>query len=67
MIRTYLTIAIKYLIKQSSYSILSILGFSLAFASVFFIYSHVSYQKDEVIGRGPPVVFRVGRNQPACQ
>jgi len=44
MIRTYLTIAIKYLIKQSSYSILSILGFSLAFASVFFIYSHVSYQ-----------------------
>ncbi len=44
MIRTYLNIAIKYLIKQPSYSVLSIMGFSLAFASVFFIYSHVSYQ-----------------------
>ena len=44
MIHTYITIAIKYLIKQPSYSILSILGFSLAFASVFFIYAHVSYQ-----------------------
>jgi putative ABC transport system permease protein len=44
MIRTYITIAIKYLIKQPSYSVLSILGFSLAFASVFFIYAHVSYQ-----------------------
>lgn len=44
MIRTYIAIAIKYLIKQPSYSLLSILGFSLAFASVFFIYSHVSYQ-----------------------
>jgi putative ABC transport system permease protein len=37
-------IAIKYLVKQPAYSLLSILGFSLAFASVFFIYSHVSYQ-----------------------
>ena len=46
MIRTYITIAIKYLIRQPSYSILSILGFSLAFASVFMIYSHVSYQND---------------------
>ena len=44
MIRTYLQIAIKYLIRQPAYSILSILGFSLAFASVFLIYSHVSYQ-----------------------
>jgi putative ABC transport system permease protein len=44
MIRTYIAIAIKYLVKQPSYSLLSILGFSLAFASVFFIYSHVSYQ-----------------------
>jgi putative ABC transport system permease protein len=44
MIRTYIAIAIKYLVKEPSYSLLSILGFSLAFASVFFIYSHVSYQ-----------------------
>lgn len=44
MIRSYITIALKYLVKQPSYSVLSILGFSLAFASVFFIYSHVSYQ-----------------------
>lgn len=44
MIRTYISIAIKYLIKQPSYSVLSIMGFSLAFASVFFIYAHVSYQ-----------------------
>lgn len=46
MIRTYISIALKYLIKQPAYSILSILGFSLAFASVFFIYSHVSYQNN---------------------
>jgi putative ABC transport system permease protein len=45
MIRTYISIALKYLLRQPSYSILSILGFSLAFASVFFIYSHVSYQQ----------------------
>ena len=44
MIRTYISIAFKYLVRQPSYSILSILGFSLAFASVFYIYSHVSYQ-----------------------
>jgi len=44
MIRTYISIACKYLFRQPSYSVLSILGFSLAFASVFFIYSHVSYQ-----------------------
>lgn len=44
MIRTYISIAFKYLVRQPSYSVLSILGFSLAFASVFFIYSHVSYQ-----------------------
>jgi putative ABC transport system permease protein len=44
MIRTYLSFAFKYLVRQPSYSILSILGFSLAFASMFFIYSHVSYQ-----------------------
>jgi len=46
MIRTYLSIAFKYLVRQPSYSVLSILGFSLAFASVFFIYSHVSYQNN---------------------
>ena len=44
MIRTYITIALKYLVRQPAYSVLSILGFSLAFASLFFIYSHVSYQ-----------------------
>ncbi len=44
MIRTYITIAFKYLVRQPAYSVLSILGFSLAFASVFFIYAHVSYQ-----------------------
>jgi putative ABC transport system permease protein len=44
MIRTYLTIAFKYLVRQPAYSVLSILGFSLAFASLFLIYSHVSYQ-----------------------
>ncbi|MCP4310226.1 MAG: hypothetical protein GY790_03100 [Bacteroidetes bacterium] len=44
MIRTYISIALKYLVRQPSYSVLSIVGFSLAFASVFFIYSHVSYQ-----------------------
>jgi len=44
MIRTYITIAFKYLIRQPAYSVLSILGFSIAFASLFFIYSHVSYQ-----------------------
>lgn len=44
MIRTYITIAFKYLVRQPAYSVLSVLGFSLAFASVFFIYSHVSYQ-----------------------
>ena len=44
MIRTYINIAFKYLVRQPSYSVLSILGFALAFASVFFIYSHVSYQ-----------------------
>jgi putative ABC transport system permease protein len=44
MIRTYLSIAFKYLVRQPSYSVLSILGFALAFASIFFIYSHVSYQ-----------------------
>lgn len=45
MIRTYISIAVKFLIRQTSYSVLSILGFTLAFASVFLIYSHVSYQK----------------------
>lgn len=44
MIRTYITIAFKYLVRQPAYSVLSILGFSIAFASLFFIYSHVSYQ-----------------------
>jgi putative ABC transport system permease protein len=44
MIRTYITFAFKYLVRQPAYSVLSILGFSLAFASLFFIYSHVSYQ-----------------------
>lgn len=44
MIRTYIAIAFKYLVRQPAYSVLSILGFSLAFASVFFIYSNVSYQ-----------------------
>ena len=44
MIRTYFNIALKYLVRQPAYSVLSILGFSLAFASVIFIYSHVSYQ-----------------------
>ena len=44
MIRTYLAIALKYLVRQPAYSALSILGFSLAFASLFLIYSHVSYQ-----------------------
>lgn len=46
MIRTYIIIAFKYLSRQPSYSVLSILGFALAFASVFFIYSHVSYQNN---------------------
>ncbi len=45
MIRTYITIAFKFLTRQPSYSVLSILGFTLAFASVFLIYSHVSYQR----------------------
>jgi len=45
MIRTYISIAFKFLTRQPSYSVLSILGFTLAFASVFLIYSHVSYQK----------------------
>jgi putative ABC transport system permease protein len=44
MIRTYITIAFKYLVRQPAYSVLSILGFALAFASLFFIYSQVSYQ-----------------------
>lgn len=44
MIRTYITIALKYLVRQPAYSVLSVLGFSIAFASLFFIYSHVSYQ-----------------------
>ena len=44
MIRTYISLAIKYLIKQPSYSFLSIMGFSLAFAGVLYIYSHLSYQ-----------------------
>lgn len=44
MIRTYISIAFKFLTRQPSYSVLSILGFTLAFASVFLIYSHVSYQ-----------------------
>ncbi len=44
MIRTYITIAFKYLVRQPAYSVLSVLGFSIAFASIFFIYSHVSYQ-----------------------
>jgi len=46
MIRSYITIAFKYLVRQPAYSILSILGFSLAFASLFYIYSHVSYQRN---------------------
>lgn len=45
MIRTYITIAFKYLVRQPAYSVLSILGFTLAFGSLFFIYSHVSYQR----------------------
>ncbi len=45
MIRTYISIALKFLTRQPSYSVLSILGFTLAFASVFLIYSHVSYQE----------------------
>ncbi|MDF1576722.1 MAG: ABC transporter permease [Bacteroidales bacterium] len=45
MIRTYITIAFKYLVRQPAYSVLSILGFSLAFASLFVIYSQVSYQR----------------------
>jgi len=45
MIRTYITIAFKYLVRQPAYSVLSILGFTLAFASLFYIYSHVSYQR----------------------
>jgi len=44
MIHTYITFAIKYLFRQPAYSVLSILGFTLAFASLFFIYTHVSYQ-----------------------
>jgi len=44
MILTYIHIAFKYLVRQPAYSVLSILGFSIAFASIFFIYSHVSYQ-----------------------
>ena len=44
MLRTYIHIALKYLIRQPAYSILSILGFTLAFASIFLIYSHISYQ-----------------------
>jgi len=44
MIRTYISIAFKYLVRQPAYSVLSVLGFSIAFASIFFIYSHVSYQ-----------------------
>jgi len=44
MIRTYISIAFKYLVRQPAYSVLSILGFSIAFASIFFIYSHVRYQ-----------------------
>lgn len=44
MIRTYISISLKYLVRQPSYSVLSILGFTLAFASLYFIYSHVSYQ-----------------------
>ena len=44
MIRTYLSIALKYLVRQPAYSVLSILGFTLAFASLYFIHSHVSYQ-----------------------
>jgi len=45
MIRTYISIAFKFLTRQPSYSVLSLLGFTLAFASVFLIYSHVSYQE----------------------
>jgi putative ABC transport system permease protein len=44
MLRTYISIAFKYLVRQPAYSALSILGFSLAFASLYFIFSHVSYQ-----------------------
>jgi len=44
MLLTYLHIAFKYLVRQPAYSVLSILGFSIAFASIFFIYSQVSYQ-----------------------
>ena len=44
MIRTYISLAIKYLIKQPAYSLLSIMGFSLAFAGVLYISSHLSYQ-----------------------
>ena len=45
MIRTYITIALKFLTRQPSYSVLSLLGFTLAFSCVFLIYSHVSYQR----------------------
>ncbi len=44
MLQTYLNIAFKYLVRLPAYSVLSILGFSIAFASIFFIYSQVSYQ-----------------------
>ncbi|KPJ98834.1 MAG: hypothetical protein AMK71_10780, partial [Nitrospira bacterium SG8_35_4] len=44
MIRTFISIATKYLVRQPAYSVLSILGFTLAFASLFHIYSHVCYQ-----------------------
>ncbi len=44
MLLTYLNIAFKYLVRLPAYSVLSILGFSIAFASIFFIYSQVSYQ-----------------------
>ena len=44
MIIKYISISLKYLLKHPGYSVFSILGLSLAFASVFLIYSHLNYQ-----------------------
>ncbi|MEZ5070273.1 MAG: FtsX-like permease family protein [Bacteroidales bacterium] len=46
MIRTHCTIAFKYLRSHPSYSLLSILGFSLALAGTFLLLSHLLYQRD---------------------
>lgn len=44
MILKFISISLKYLMKHPAYSIFSIIGLSLAFTSVFLIYSHISYQ-----------------------